>query len=147
MGLHSAITTIVGIKPGQVGHLRAVLAQFAAPGPASPIQLIGTIHFARWVIIDNDTRLLFISNFDGTWDDYIDEFIEKAADGLNAIWSHCDDFPAGGSRDREAFKAYIRKYEYQPDVFYSAYPDASVKDIHKALRVRQKFEALLDEFQ
>ena len=147
MGVQTAITTISRIKPGRSPQLRAVLGQFTTLGPDSPINLISTIHFARWVMIDDDTRLLFTTNFDGSWDDYIDEFIEKAADGLDAIWSNCEGFPEGGSRNRAAFKQYIRDYEYPALVFYSAYPDATVKNIHRALRTRAKFEAFLDEFQ
>ena len=146
MAVQNIITAIVGIKPGRVDQLRAVLNGLNT-GSTSPIAIISTIHFARWVIIDDDTRLLFTTNFDGSWDDYIDEFIDKAADGLDAIWSNCEDFPPGGARNREAFKQYIRDHEYRADLFYTAYPDATVKDVHKALRIRQKWEALLDEFQ
>ncbi|MBA3946557.1 MAG: hypothetical protein H0X37_18585 [Herpetosiphonaceae bacterium] len=146
-GVHTIITAIVGIKPGSVDKLRAVLAHLGDPSRVSPITLISTIHFARWVIIDNDTRLLFTSNFDGSWDDYIDEFIEKAADGLDAIWSNCEGFPDGGSRNRDAFKAYVRGHQFTADLFYSAYPDATVKNIGKALRVEKSFEDLLDAMQ
>lgn len=146
MGVQNIITAIVGVKPGHVERLRAVL-QSLNTGAASPIAVISTIHFARWVLIEDNTRLLFTTNFDGSWDDYIDEFIDKAADGLDAIWSNCEGFPEGGARNREAFKQYIRDHEYPAALFYSAYPDATVKDVHKALRIRQKFEALLDEFQ
>jgi hypothetical protein len=145
VGVQNIITAIVGIKPGRVEQLRAVLGSLNT-GSASPVSVISTIHFARWVIIDN-RQLLFTTNFDGSWDDYVDEFIDKAADGLDAIWSNCDDFPEGGSRNRDAFKQYIRDHEHHADLFYTAYPDATVKDIHKALRIRQKWEALLDEFQ
>ena len=147
MGVQTAITGITRIRPDRLQQLRAVLAQFSDLGPNSPVNLISTIHFARWVIIDDGTRLLFTTNFDGNWDDYIDEFIDKAADGLDAIWSNCDGFPEGGSRNRAAFKQYVRDSEYPAAVFYSAYPDATVKDVRRALRTRGKFEAFLDEFQ
>lgn len=146
MSVHNIITTTVGIKPGRVEYLRAVLNSLNT-GSTSPVSIISTIHFARWVIIDDNTRLLFTTNFDGSWDDYVDEFIDKAADGLDAIWSNCEGFPEGGSRNRAAFKQYIHDHEYRADLFYEAYPDATVKDIQKALRIRQKWEALLDEFQ
>ena len=147
MAVKNIITAIAEIKPGHVEPLRATLQAFNDPNRLSPISAIGVIHFARWVLIDNDTRLLFTTNFDGSWDDYIDEFIDKGADGLDALFGHCVGYPERGARDSETFKQYIRDHEYKADLFYTAYPDASVKDIHKALRIRQKFEAFLDEFQ
>ena len=147
MGVHSIITAIAPIKAGRLEQLRAVLAAFNNPERTSPISVISKIHFARWVIIDDDTRLLFTTNFDGSWNDYIDEFVDKASDGLDAIFGNCEGYPEGGSRDRDAFKQYIREHEYQASLFYTAYPDSTVNDVHRALRTRQKFEAFLDEFQ
>jgi hypothetical protein len=145
---HTYITSITRIIPERLPQLKAVLAGVQG-SYGSPIQQISTIHFARWVIIDNGTRLLFCSNFDGTWEDYIDEFIEKASGGLDAIWSSCEGFPAGGSKDVEAFKKYVRDSEIsQANTFvYTAYPEYSVKDILKALRIQKRLEALLDEIK
>lgn len=145
-GAHSIITSIVPIKPGQLDKLRATLAAFGAPDRVSPIKAISTIHFARWVIIDNGKRLLFTSNFDGTWDSYIDEFIDKAAEGLDAIWSNCEGYPEGGAKNRAAFKEYVQRSENKAELFYCAYDDLTVNQILKGERIRQKFEALLDEF-
>src|SRR5215203_7527378 len=55
---------------------------------------IGSIHFAHWAVIDDGDHLLFCSNFDGSWESYLDDFIEKAAKGLTAVWSNTDGFPA-----------------------------------------------------
>ncbi len=143
----TALTGITRIKPGGAATLRAVLGSVRTMGPESPIARISTIHFARWVLIDNDTRLLFTSNFDGSWDDYIDSFVDAAPDGFDAIWGNCEGYPAGGCRDREAFKKYIRDHECPAELYYSAYPDTTVKEVHRALRTRRKFEDFLDEFQ
>jgi hypothetical protein len=145
--VQTAITGITKIIPGRAPQLRAVLATVRTMGQDSPIARISTIHFARWVLIDDDTRLLFTTNFDGPWDDYIDQFVDAAPDGFDAIWGNCEGYPAGGCRDRAAFKQYIRDHEYPAELFYSAYPDATVKQVHRALRTREKFEQFLDEFQ
>lgn len=145
-GAHSIITSIVPIKPGHLDRLRATLAALGAPDRKSPVEAISTIHFARWVIIDDGQRLLFTSNFDGTWDSYIDEFIDKAADGLDAIWSHCEGYPEGGAKDRATFKDYVRASEQAAALFYCAYDDLTVGRIKQNERIREKFEALLDEF-
>jgi hypothetical protein len=141
VGQVTELTVIAPLKPGSAPILRQVLNALQTT-PESPVKQIGTIHFARWVIIDNDTRLLFTSNFDGSWEGYLRDFSQKTPDGMDRIFGHCDGYPAGGCRDFEAFKDYVRKYQVTTDLFYAAYPESSVKAITEALRVKK----LTDEF-
>ena len=53
---------------------------------------IRTIHFARWVALP-DGRLLFFSNYDGSWEAYLGEFVDKASMGLTMIWSNTIWYP------------------------------------------------------
>jgi cytochrome P450 len=145
--VHSYLTCITPVIPSRLERLKATLAQLSDPSRTSPIAAISTIHFARWVLIDNDTRLLFTSNFDGTLDSYLDEFIEKASGGLDAIWSNCEGYPAGGAKDVAAFKKYVHETQFNNTLVYTAYPDATVREIKQALRTRRKFEDFLEEFQ
>jgi len=64
-GQVTELTTIAPIKAGQLDSLRQVL-RGVQDNPSAALQRIGTIHYARWVIIDDGARLLFTSNFDGT---------------------------------------------------------------------------------
>ncbi len=146
-----ALTAIAPILPGRQEQLRQVLAGLArriATGGRGPLDEIGTVHFARWVILPEhgaDGGLLFTSNYDGTWDEYIEDFADKAAETFQAIYSHCVDWPAGGAEDLEAFKAYIREHELEPDVYYRAYPTATVRQVQSALRLKQAWAVLVDE--
>ena len=141
IGQVTELTVIAPLKPGAAASLRQVLGALQV-SPDSPIKQISTIHFARWVIIDNDQRLLFTSNFDGSWDTYLRDFSQKTPDGMDRIFGHCDGYPAGGCRDFEAFKEYVRKHQVPTDLFYAAYPETSVKGVLEALRVK----TLTDEF-
>lgn len=107
---------------------RLAVINFAAKYLGQPGLLSGisTIHFASWTIIDDGKRLLFQSNYDGSWENYIGDFVDKAASGLDAIWENCIGYPKGGSRDIAAFKRVIRCHQVQSDVFYSAYPFETV---------------------
>ena len=96
---------------------------------------ISTIHFARWVIIDHGKNLLFESNYDGSWENYIDDFVAYASVGMNSIWGNAVGFPIGGARDVEGFKEIIRKYQIPSQVFYSAYSQATVKNILNDLQI------------
>jgi hypothetical protein len=52
---------------------------------------ISTIHFVRWLLIDEGRRLMMVSD-DGSWESYIDEFAELILSGLDAIWKLPTDF-------------------------------------------------------
>src|SRR5262249_6217564 len=75
---------------------------------------IRTIHFARWVFLDDKRRLIFVSNYDGSLESYMDDFIDKVAWGLNAAFSNGHGYPRtrwlvlGGAKDERAFKNYLR---------------------------------------
>jgi deferrochelatase/peroxidase EfeB len=103
---------------------------------------IPSIHFARWVIVDEGRRLVFFSNFDGSWDNYLGDFIDKSANGLTAVWSNCVGFPrtrllfGGGARDEQEFKAYSRDSQIPTQVWYSAYRWLSVDNINNNSRIR-----------
>lgn len=98
---------------------------------------VPTIHFAHWHVIEKGRRLLFVSNYDGSWASYLDDFIVHAAGPISAIWSHSVGFPPtrflmwGGAEDGPHFKAFARRHQIVPSVWYSAYPDLSVEEINR----------------
>ena len=146
-----ALTALVPIAPGRRERLQQVLAgvgkRIAAGGPTA-LDDIGTVHFARWVILPDygeDGGLLFATNFDGSFDDYIRDFAEQAPDSFEAIYSNCVGWPEGGATDLEAFKAFIRAHELVADVYYRAYPTATVREVKSGLQLRQQFRSMLQQ--
>jgi hypothetical protein len=69
--VQTEMTLITKIVPAKLEQLKQVLAGIKDPSGPDLIALIGTVHFARWVIIDNGRRLLFDSKFDGSVDQYL----------------------------------------------------------------------------
>jgi hypothetical protein len=116
-------------------------------------KLIGipSIHFAHWSLIDNGRRLLFLSNFDGSWENYLDDFIDKVSFGLTAIWTNTVDFPKTrflffeGARDGQRFKTYTRDKQTYTNVWYSAYKQLTVETIDNNSSIREALFASLDE--
>ena len=147
--VQTEMTLITKIVPAKLEQLKQVLAGIKEPGSPDLIALIGTVHFARWVIIDNGKRLLFDSNFDGSVDQYLTDFATQPdlRQALDAVWGCCEGYPAGGAGgDSVKFKQWVHKNMTAAEVFYSAYPDATAKDVKKALAIRAKFTDLLSEF-
>lgn len=101
-----------------------------------------TIHFARWVRLDGHHRMFFVSNYDGGLESYQNDFIDKAASGLNAIFSNGDGFPytrfliLNGIRDEQAYKRFLPTRQVLTQVWYSAYEDLSVININNNAKIR-----------
>lgn len=149
------LTTLVGVKPGRfrLGTLKGVLWLINQLAKtvfiAGSLGGIPTIHFARWLLTDDDKRLLFFSNYDGSWASYLGDFVDKANYGLTAVWSNTDNFPPsqflfwGGAQHIEAFKLWSRQHNEYAAVWYSAYPEATVSNITNAVQLRDGLNANL----
>jgi hypothetical protein len=79
--------------------------------------------------------MLFLSNFNGTWDQYIDAFADGIPTGLDLFWYKNARYP--GSVPITPFKTYIRANQIDCDFYYNATPGAAYRDIISALRVRR----------
>jgi hypothetical protein len=92
LGKRSELTIIVPLVPGGAKRLRTFLQLLG--GNLSPgATKVGTLHDMRFVFIDNDTRLLFATSFDGDWDTYIDDFIALIPDYLDLMDSAWEGWP------------------------------------------------------
>jgi len=107
---------------------------------------IQTIHFARWVLIDNNRRVFFASNYDGSADSYMDDFINKVAWGLNLVFSNGVGYPRthwllkGGARNEMKYKHTLRRNQLPSESWYKAYPDLTAIDLARNGRIRQLLE-------
>ena len=127
------LTLVTVVRAGQVDRVRAVMSAIDSYSKrlAPPGSLIGisTIHFVRWLLIDEGRRLMMVSDYDGSWESYIDEFAELILSGLDAIWDTSYGYPPDGARDLPAFKRFLRSHQVPSEVFFSAYPEETVLNI------------------
>ncbi len=72
---------------------------------------------------------MLVSDYDGSWESYIDEFAEMILSGLDAIWETSFGIPPSGAGDVPAFKRFLRSHQVPSDVFFAAYPDETVLNI------------------
>lgn len=152
----NGLTHLVALKPGRYREFALGVMVYLVTALADAGSLVGrlggiqTIHFARWVVLP-DRRLLFFSNYDGSWEAYLGEFIDKAAKGLTMIWTNTVWYPKTrlllfrGARDEEAFKAWTRAHQVPTQVWYSAYPNLSVTDVLRNAELRELLGTELSE--
>jgi hypothetical protein len=110
---------------------------------------VRTIHFARWVLIGGTERLGFFSNYDGSNESYMDDFINKLGFGLNLFASNGIGYPRtdwllmGGSADERRFKEFQRRHTVLTQVWYKAYPGLTAVDLERNTRIRRGLESSL----
>lgn len=104
---------------------------------------VSTIHFARWVLLDGNRRVFFASNYDGSLESYMDDFINKVAFGLNLVFSNGIAYPPTdylvhrGAWREQMFKHFLHRRQIRTDVWYKAYPGLTNADIARNARIRQ----------
>src|SRR4029079_615453 len=109
----SELTIIVPFAPGGAERLRTFLRLFG--GNLAGADDVGTVHDMRFVFLDNDTKMLFATAYDGDWDAYIDDFVTKIPDYLDIIDSAWEGWP--GIRSPKA-KDYLVKHQVTAEGWY-----------------------------
>jgi hypothetical protein len=149
VGPTSEFSLFFQVKPGQGENLRAALRDLQeTPGyrPGDYNVAIATIHEARFVLFDDDTRLAFVTSFDGPWDAYMDDFFNSGPTLalFDAIFKHVEGYD--GLPDLAAVKAFVLSAQASAAAYQRNY-GGTVKEIRKALRVNEAFQRVLDDPQ
>jgi hypothetical protein len=103
---------------------------------------IATIHFARWSLLPDGT-LVFFSNYDGSWESYLGDFIDKAHIFLTAIWTNTKWFPKTsflvfeGASSESPFKRWTRTFQRRNQIWYSAYGNLTVTNVLNSAKIRE----------
>ena len=139
LGKVSELTIIVPFAPGGAERLRTFLRLFG--GNLAGADDVGTVHDMRFVFLDNDTRMLFATAYDGDWDAYIDDFATKIPDFLDIIDSAWEGWP--GIRSPQA-KDYLAKHQVTAAGWYVA-NDLTVAETRRLRRIGKAVEEFLDE--
>jgi hypothetical protein len=125
------------------------------------LKTLSLIHYARWVIIRPSqfprlspdqpkeelkyNYMLFFSNFNGSWDQYVDSFSSAISSGLNLFWFRNIKYP--GSVPMLPFHRYITSNQIWTDYYYNAYPMASSNDVKAAQRVRKELLTFISDVE
>jgi hypothetical protein len=141
------------LKPGRVRLVVTWLVLLVIDYAARHIYTRGnlgrvrSIHFARWVFLDRKERIIFFSNYDGSLETYMDDFINKVGFGLNVVFSNGIGYPRttrllqDGCRDERKFKEYLRRHQIPTEVWYRAYPGLTAVDLERNSRIREGIDS------
>jgi hypothetical protein len=141
VGKVSELTIIFPLAAGGAERLRAFL-RLLNGNPADGADKVGTLHDMRFVFLDNDTKLLFATAYDGEWDAYIDDFVTKIPDLLDIISSAFEGWP--GIRSPDA-KDYLVKHQITAEGWYVGNPDLTVAETRRLKRIGEAVDEFLDK--
>jgi hypothetical protein len=158
-GRATAITVLTPMRPvlGRYTRLSFRVARQIIVPVVAKLRQLAFIHFAWWAVIDripfngppqqpeklHSPYLLFESNFNGEWPDYIATFGLELPIRMWNIWGSSFGYP--GARPTADFIDYVGLSQFPVDHFYAAYPDGSVKTVRAALRLRERVSAFQQE--
>jgi hypothetical protein len=140
-GKVSELLVIAPFAPGGAERLRAVLD--LRNGDFSDTDRVGTVHDMRFVFLDNDTKLLFATAYDGDWDPYIEDFAAKIPAQMDVLFTAFEGWP--GISSGQEVKDWIAKYQVPAEGWYVAHPNLTVRDIQRLKRVDKALDEFLDK--
>ena len=141
-GKVSELTVLVPLAPGGATRLRGFLGALHGSIGNELVDKVGTVHDMRFVFLDNDTKLLFCTAYDGDWDAYIEDFATKIPDILDLQFGDTEGWP--GVRSPKV-KDHIASHQITADFWYVANPNLTVVETRRLERIGKATEAFLDQ--
>jgi hypothetical protein len=139
-GKVSELTVIAPFAEGGAKRLRGLLELLG--GNFQGAEKVGTVHDMRFVFLDNDTKLLFATAYDGDWDPYIDDFATKIPDYMDLLFSNFEGWPGIHS---PLVKDWIVEHQIPAEGWYVANPNLTVVDTRRLERVGKALDEFLDK--
>ena len=135
-GVANPLTLVMPIKSKEdYLQLKGLIDKLQSlPPDKNPIAValnqLKTVHFARFVFIE-ERLLAVITTYDGSFEDYIDAFVNTIGGVFDQLLAHVQDAPPlPVESHRQEFLDFVRKYDLKAIApFYSAYPDLTTQDI------------------
>ena len=140
-GKVSELTIFLPFVPGGAKRLRGLLQLME--GNFKAADAVGTVHDMRFVFVDNDTKLLFATAYDGDFDPYIEDFAAKIPNAMDLWLCNFEGYP--GMRNPKATADWIAKHQIPAEGWYVAHPDLTVAETTRVKRVGKAVDDFLDK--
>jgi len=139
-GKVSELTGIIPFAKGGAKRLRGLLQ--ALEGNFRGGDAVGTLHDMRFVFLENDTKLLFATAYDGEWDAYINDFVTKIPNSMDLIFCNLEGWPGIHS---PSVKDFIAKHQIAAEAWYVANPNLTVAETRRLEQVGKAVDEFLEK--
>ena len=140
-GKVSELTVFLPFVKGGAQRLRGLLQLL--DGNFRAADAVGTVHNMRFVFVDNDTKLLFATAYDGDFDPYIDDFAAKIPNAMDLWLCNFEGFP--GMHNALAAADWIAKHQIAAEAWYVNSPDLTAAETRKVEHVGKAVDEFLDK--
>jgi hypothetical protein len=147
-----ALTVVTRIARDQVASLDALLTQIGDhvnDNPYVDFSRMSSLHFASWVMVAFDPefppQLVLETSYDGELEQHLDELLAHGGRAVDAIYAHCEGYPAADGRDPRLVKDYLRTHAVPEAAFLVGLPGQTVASLLNAIDVRQEVQRYLDD--
>jgi len=140
-GKVSELTVFLPFVPGGAKRLRGFLQLLE--GNFRAADAVGTVHDMRFVFVDNDTKLLFATAYDGDFDPYIADFAAKIPNAMDLWLCNFEGYP--GMRDPAAAADWIASHQIAAEAWYVNSPNLTATETRKLENVGKAVDELLDK--
>ena len=139
-GRVSEFTLIFPFADGGAERLRGLLQLLE--GNFQLADRVGTVHDMRFVFLDNDTKLLFATAYDGEWDAYIEDFATKIPNAIDLLFCNCEGYPGIHSPQ---VKDYFAGKQIAAESWYVGSPNLTVAETRRLERIGHAVDEFLDK--
>ena len=143
-GGRNEVKEFIGMWPIRPDADLETLTTTLAPGGWNPPEMtfaeattkLGLIRTARWFVARTQDfdgyALFFVSQFDGSLEKYLDDFVLNGKENLTSVWGVCAGCPTGPDATAEDIVEFIARGQIKTLACYDAYPSLSIGQIYKA---------------
>ncbi|MFC0432551.1 hypothetical protein [Kutzneria buriramensis] len=135
----SELTAIMPLKPNGAERLRKFFTLVG--GNLAGAGQVGTLHNMRFVFLDNDTKLLFATAYDGEWDPYIDDFATKIPEFMDYLFGNVEGWPGITS---PAVKDFITQHQIPAEAWFVSHPNITVAEANRLKRQDAAVQTFVD---
>jgi hypothetical protein len=139
-GKISELTSILPFAEGGAKRLRGLLQLLE--GNFRGADRVGTLHDMRFVFLDNDTKLLFATAYDGEWDAYIDDFVTKIPNALDLLFCNIEGWPG---IHNPSVKDWLVTHQIAAEAWYVANPNMTVAESRRLEQIGKAADEFLDK--
>ena len=140
-GKVSELTVFLPFVKGGAKRLRGFLQLLE--GNFRAADAVGTVHDMRFVFVDNDTKLLFATAYDGDFDPYIADFAAKIPNAMDLWLCNFESYP--GMRNPSAAADWIASHQIAADAWYVNSPNLTAAETRRLERAGKAMDEFLDK--
>ena len=148
--LLNELTVVANVKPGHEKQIReGILDTFVGRAGIQPAEQTASaaktsLHDARTLLLDNDTRFILLTSYEGDWDKYFDDHFAAFGRTWNRFFEHCEGVDGDVLVDNGKMKDWLYAHQVTAVSWGSKHSGALIEESLRALEVQTAFHQVVD---